>query len=229
MRFLDFLLEAVIDYNLDNYTTMPRFTDTNMGRKYNVGDKAKLKNAPNEKISRIYNKYRPGTVVNVLGRLVSTGSTIHYIVVNPEGTNEVYKIYAYYLQDPDKELMPLTPRLKKVLKGNIKCGNCGSEFSLDIPGGRHRDHCPHCLHSVHIDNRPGDRNAWCGSGTHDIWTPSILVPVGKSEIRGVPSIVYQCEKCKAIKINKYAPDDNGKLISKLPTVNVLTKNRKNSI
>ena len=35
------------------------------------------------------------------------------------------------------------------------CINCGKEVSP--LGYTTRDHCPHCLYSIHIDIMPGDR------------------------------------------------------------------------
>ena len=220
MKVSDILIEAVINYTLDNYTTMPRFTDTDMGIKYPLNSKMKLKLlAPSitpRTISRIYRFYEPGTIVKILGRKINPSGQ-HSVVVNPINTNDVYSIYGYYLQDPNKPLEEPTIRLKKRLVGTLNCGNCGQEFSLSVPKGTHRDHCPYCLYSVHIDNKPGDRNAWCGSGTHDDWTPSKLVPIKTITAKnGNFSIVYQCEKCNAKKVNKAAADDNSEELSKLP-------------
>jgi hypothetical protein len=43
---------------------------------------------------------------------------------------------------------------------SFRCGHCGVEVSLDAPGTSHRNHCPSCLWSRHLDrNVPGDRKA----------------------------------------------------------------------
>lgn len=63
-----------------------------------------------------------------------------------------------------------------------------------------RDHCNHCLYSLHVDITPGDRENNC-KGT--------LVPVNvelnskKGEV-----IIYKCNKCGAIIRNIVAKDDN---------------------
>ena len=36
------------------------------------------------------------------------------------------------------------------------CKNCGREVVPMGAGSDHRNHCPYCLHSVHLDNEPGD-------------------------------------------------------------------------
>jgi len=50
----------------------------------------------------------------------------------------------------------------------LKCHHCGLEFSLDAPGTRHRNHCPYCLWSVHLDKTPGDRASLCRGGMEPI-------------------------------------------------------------
>lgn len=42
------------------------------------------------------------------------------------------------------------------------CVHCGMLVSAEGGGTEHRNHCPHCLRSVHLDHRPGDRSAGCG-------------------------------------------------------------------
>ena len=49
---------------------------------------------------------------------------------------------------------------------SFQCGHCGVDVSLDAPGTSHRNHCPHCLWSRHLDrNVPGDRKAGCTGAT----------------------------------------------------------------
>jgi len=71
------------------------------------------------------------------------------------------------------------------------CAHCGAEVP---PHGRTaRDHCPHCLRSLHVDQVPGDRAAACGG---------ILDPVGL-ELRGDrPIIRYRCRRCGAERRNQ---------------------------
>ncbi|MET1001543.1 MAG: RNHCP domain-containing protein, partial [Acidimicrobiia bacterium] len=46
---------------------------------------------------------------------------------------------------------------------SFRCRRCGLDVSYDAPGTAHRNHCPNCLWSRHVDDRPGDRAAECGS------------------------------------------------------------------
>ena len=63
-----------------------------------------------------------------------------------------------------------------------------------------RDHCPSCLCSIHVDINPGDRASQC-LGT--------LKPINiENAKKGKYKIVYQCQKCKMIKRNIAAIDDD---------------------
>ena len=42
------------------------------------------------------------------------------------------------------------------------CRVCGWPVGPEGAGSRHRNHCPNCLSSVHLDDEPGDRSAECG-------------------------------------------------------------------
>ncbi|MBE5757971.1 MAG: RNHCP domain-containing protein [Clostridiales bacterium] len=78
------------------------------------------------------------------------------------------------------------------------CLNCGK--TVEKLGYTSRDHCPHCLHSIHVDIVPGDRSNSCKGKL-------IPVSVESSSKKGY-IIVYKCEKCGEIKRNKFAEDDN---------------------
>jgi len=76
------------------------------------------------------------------------------------------------------------------------CSNCGK--SVEPLGSSSRDHCPFCLHSLHVDVIPGDRASECGG---------LLVPIAAEvEARRGFMIIYRCKKCGAIKRNKSAHD-----------------------
>lgn len=45
---------------------------------------------------------------------------------------------------------------------NFTCRNCGWMVTPLGAGTSHRNHCPNCLYSVHLDIEPGDRAADCG-------------------------------------------------------------------
>lgn len=77
------------------------------------------------------------------------------------------------------------------------CINCGKK--VGPLGYTTRDHCPHCLYSIHIDIMPGDRANTC---------KGILKPIGIEKFKDTYKIVYRCEKCHEEHKNIMATDDN---------------------
>ena len=67
-------------------------------------------------------------------------------------------------------------------------------------GSDHRNHCPNCLHSLHVDEEPGDRASCCGG----IMEP-IAVWVRKN---GEWAIIHRCRQCGKLSSNRVAADDN---------------------
>ena len=84
---------------------------------------------------------------------------------------------------------------------DFTCAHCGAEVRAH--GRTARDHCPHCLRSLHVDVVPGDRAADCGG---------ILDPVGVDR-RGDDWVIrYRCRTCGADRTNRAildgdVPDD----------------------
>ena len=48
------------------------------------------------------------------------------------------------------------------------CKTCGRTVVPIGAGSEHRNHCPNCLYSQHLDNEPGDRAADCGGSMEPI-------------------------------------------------------------
>jgi len=85
------------------------------------------------------------------------------------------------------------------------CVHCGRE--VPSHGRTARNHCPHCLRSLHVDVIPGDRASDCGG---------ILDPVGFSLRSGTEVIHYRCRRCGQEGVNRAlndgeTPDDRGLL------------------
>ena len=79
------------------------------------------------------------------------------------------------------------------------CKNCGREVVPMGAGSDHRNHCPYCLHSVHLDNEPGDREADCGS---------IMEPIAAwVRNNGEWAIIHRCKWCGTLSSNRIAADD----------------------
>ncbi len=87
---------------------------------------------------------------------------------------------------------------------NFKCAVCGKQVEkLKYTA---RDHCPHCLCSLHVDVFPGDRMCEC---------IGVLKPIGIEKNKKGMQIVYKCDKCGEIKKNIVADDDDMDMIIKL--------------
>ena len=91
---------------------------------------------------------------------------------------------------------------------SFRCGHCHLDVSLDAPGTAHRNHCPTCLWSRHLDDdTPGDRDAECGS---------LMEPIGIT-VRGDGEwvVVHRCAGCDEIHLNRTAGDDNPLVLFRL--------------
>ncbi len=86
------------------------------------------------------------------------------------------------------------------------CKVCGRLVTPAGAGSEHRNHCPNCLSSQHLDNEVGDRSADCGG----VMEP-IAVWVRKN---GEWAVIHRCKICGALSSNRIAADDNPmKLVS----------------
>ena len=86
-------------------------------------------------------------------------------------------------------------------------GHCRLDVSMDAPGTQHRNHCPSCLWSRHLDNTPGDRAADC-SGS--------MEPIGICvRTDGEWALIHRCGGCATVRMNRIAGDDNPLLLMRL--------------
>lgn len=86
------------------------------------------------------------------------------------------------------------------------CKVCGRLVVPEGAGSKHRNHCPNCLTSLHVDIEPGDRASDCGG-----YMDSIAVWVRHN---GEWAIIHRCRRCGALSSNRVAADDNpAKLMS----------------
>ena len=85
------------------------------------------------------------------------------------------------------------------------CQNCKKTVEPLIYSSR--NHCPFCLHSVHLDIMPGDRLNNCGG----ILEPFLTQPDLKKDW----IINFKCLSCGEQVRNKSASDDNKSLLIKL--------------
>jgi hypothetical protein len=79
--------------------------------------------------------------------------------------------------------------------------HCGLDVPLHAPGTAHRNHCPTCLWSRHVDDDvPGDRAADC----HASMEPIAVHVRGDGEW----ALVHRCAGCGEVHLNRIAGDDN---------------------
>lgn len=83
----------------------------------------------------------------------------------------------------------------------FRCVGCRLDIPLKAPGTTHRNHCPHCLTSLHVDRRvPGDRAATCRGR---------MVALSMStRADGEWMIIHHCQSCGELSANRIAGDDN---------------------
>ena len=80
------------------------------------------------------------------------------------------------------------------------CRVCGRTVVSAGAGTLHRNHCPYCLASRHLDHEPGDRAAGCGG---------VMEPIAVWVRRGGEwAIIHRCRICGALSSNRIAADDN---------------------
>ncbi len=82
----------------------------------------------------------------------------------------------------------------------FNCRHCGRAASPQPYGTQHRNHCPWCLWSLHVDESPGDRASACRGSMEPV-----AVWVRRD---GEWAIIHRCGSCGCLKSNRIAGDDN---------------------
>jgi hypothetical protein len=76
-------------------------------------------------------------------------------------------------------------------------------------GSKHRNHCPSCLFSRHLDHRSGDRSIDCGGKMEPI-----AIEVRQN---GEWALIHRCQSCGELGNNRIASDDNEFVLMQLAT------------
>jgi hypothetical protein len=94
---------------------------------------------------------------------------------------------------------------------SFTCGQCHRFVGALPSGGHHRNHCPYCLYSRHVDaERSGDRANPCGG---------MMAPIGAFQRpNGEHVLVHRCERCGFERFNRLGADDDFELVLSLPVV-----------
>ena len=82
----------------------------------------------------------------------------------------------------------------------FRCVQCGQEVGSEAWGTEHRNHCPACLWSKHLDETPGDRASDCGGTMEPV---ALWVRPG-----GDWALIHRCRRCGELHSNRIAGDDN---------------------
>ncbi len=91
---------------------------------------------------------------------------------------------------------------------SFRCAHCRLDVSMHAPGTKHRNHCPSCLTSRHVDlHTPGDRAADCGARME----PLAIAVRGDGEW----VLIHRCTGCDALSANRTAGDDNPLLLVRM--------------
>lgn len=99
-------------------------------------------------------------------------------------------------------------RARRNGSSSFRCGHCRLDVSTHAIGTEHRNHCPNCLWSRHLDDdSPGDRASECGS---------LMEPIAIS-VRGAGEwvVVHRCTGCHTLSLNRTAGDDNPLILLRL--------------
>ena len=87
---------------------------------------------------------------------------------------------------------------------SVACKVCGTPIVPEGAGSQHRNHCPKCLSSIHVDEEPGDRASLC---------KGIMDPIGVwVRKNGEWAIIHRCRSCGVLSSNRIAADDNPTLL-----------------
>ncbi|HWE62965.1 MAG TPA: RNHCP domain-containing protein [Chloroflexota bacterium] len=103
------------------------------------------------------------------------------------------------------------PRWKDPHDQTFRCRRCKLLVGALPSGGRHRNHCPFCLYSRHVDAcKPGDRASDCGA---------LMAPVAAYTRRnGEYALVHRCLCCAIERHNRIGADDDFDLVLSLPQI-----------
>lgn len=119
-----------------------------------------------------------------------------------------------HIEEPARKRTRLTRPPRTDADQAFKCGHCKQFIGAPLTGGKHRNHCPNCLWSRHVDDtRPGDRKSDC----HALMEPTGIL----SRRNGEQVLIHRCLGCGKEDPNRIAADDNPLLLMRLKPVPAL--------
>ncbi len=81
------------------------------------------------------------------------------------------------------------------------CIRCKAHIPAIGFGTNHRNHCPRCLWSRHVDDTPGDRQNACRA-------PMEPISVAVRSHEGEWTLVHRCTACGQLRTNRIGGDDS---------------------
>ena len=97
-------------------------------------------------------------------------------------------------------------------ENSFQCIHCDKPVTENrCIGTAHRNHCPFCLWSKHMDGeKPGDRLSGCNGDMKPIGLTFKHEGVDKygKQKQGELMVIHSCKKCRKININRIAGDDD---------------------
>ncbi|HET9659435.1 MAG TPA: RNHCP domain-containing protein [Thermomicrobiales bacterium] len=134
-----------------------------------------------------------------------TGTWNHWIDDDENDEPDSWRSRSSYRRS---ERLYRAPSRRQTETEEFKCGHCKTFVGPPISGGRHRNHCPLCLFSKHVDHAPGDRKNTCRS---------LMEPIGTAFRRnGEQVIVHRCLGCGEVRYCRAAADDHLLVCMRLP-------------
>ncbi len=115
--------------------------------------------------------------------------------------------YRAYRKLLGEEASAEPPDFRSQNSEGFACRNCGADIPAAQNGTKHRNHCPYCLHSLHLDVEPGDRAAGCDGVMEPV---SVWVRKG-----GEWAVIHRCRRCGHLSSNRISPEDNEALLLSL--------------
>jgi hypothetical protein len=109
------------------------------------------------------------------------------------------------------------PNQKRAFQDNaaFKCCRCKAwvESDPEVCGVKHRNHCPYCLVSRHVDElKTGDRRSDCRAAMRPIGLTLKRSHNKYAVDDGELMLIHQCLGCGKLSINRIAADDNSEML-----------------
>jgi hypothetical protein len=108
--------------------------------------------------------------------------------------------------------------MRRELNPDFKCVHCHALVISDrrYSGVQHRNHCPYCLWSRHLDHaRAGDRLSACKAQMRPVGLTEKRVHKKYGPQRGELMLIHQCQACGKISINRIAADDDAQALEEI--------------